>query len=324
VESQAIRWGYSWEGSVHHRIDNLRAGDAERIEELLARSGHREWFVQSRPFFEEAPERVAVARDAQDSLCGYQVAVTPPNAPPCAEHHALLGPWLEHARARPRGEEAILWSASIDFTGDSRSRVQAMLGMAGALRSGLDNPRLAYMPINPHLPGALDFSAAMGAAHVRQLDRQVGGVRVECHVIDYGPGGLIGAQRDVVYRELGLAPPRPQDAPAHLGIGAEEVRAALRNMQRPHRLAASPLARGRRSEQRAAHVREMLAQAAERAFGDSEDERLLRRVLIRGYLDPASSHEAAADELHMSRSSYFRRLRTAAERVAEYLGARDG
>lgn len=62
--------------------------------------------------------------------------------------------------------------------------------------------------------------------------------------------------------------------------------------------------------------------AAGKAFGDSENEALLHRVLTRGYLDPAPSHEAAADELNLSRAAYFRRLKLASERLAEYLSAR--
>jgi hypothetical protein len=42
-------------------------------------------------------------------------------------------------------------------------------------------------------------------------------------------------------------------------------------------------------------------------------------VLIRGYLEPAPSHEQAAMDLALSRAAYFRRLRVAAERVAAYL-----
>jgi hypothetical protein len=68
-------------------------------------------------------------------------------------------------------------------------------------------------------------------------------------------------------------------------------------------------------------VRTLLEDAAERAFGDTPDERLLRSVLIRGYFEPAGSHEAAARELHLSRAAYFRRLRSASERVASWLTA---
>lgn len=319
VESDTIRWGYSWEGNGRHRIDDLRPGDAEAIAELLLRGGHEGLYADARRFFEEAPGRVAVARDADDRLCGYQICVTPTNAPPFANDHPLLGPWL--ADARSRSSEAILWSESVDFTGDPRSRVQALLGMAGILRSGLDNPRLAYMPINPRVPGALAFSEALGAAHVEELDREVAGVWIECHLLDYGPGGLLGAQRDVVYRELGLEPPG-QSAPRSPEIDEPQVREALRNLGSPHKLARSPLGRGEGIAERAAYVRGLIEDARERAFGDTHEERLLKQVLERGYLEPAASHEAAADELHLSRSAYFRRLKAASQRVAEHLNAR--
>ncbi len=319
VENPAIRWGYSWEGRVHHRIDDLRPGDAGSIRSMLAERGHRGWFGQSERFFVEAPQRVAVARDAEDHLSGYQVTVTPGNAPAFADDHPLLGPWLAHARSLPDGQEAILCSVSIDFTDIPQSRVQALLGMAAILRSGLDNPRYAYLPVNPRLPGVLEFSAATGAQHLSALDLEIGGVDIECHVIDYGPGGLIGAQRDVVYAELGLTP--PQTAGPGGQIDTDAVREALRNFRLPHKLATSELASGAGPEERAASVRRQLERAAERAFGEGEEERLLRTVLVRGYLDPSSSLEAAAGQLHMSRSSFFRHLKKAVERVAEYVRA---
>ena len=40
---------------------------------------------------------------------------------------------------------------------------------------------------------------------------------------------------------------------------------------------------------------------------------------MRGYFDPAASHEHAARELHLSRAAYFRRLRSASERVAAFM-----
>lgn len=47
-----------------------------------------------------------------------------------------------------------------------------------------------------------------------------------------------------------------------------------------------------------------------------------RQVLTRGYLDPAPTHELAAAELSLSRTSYFRHLRVAVGRVAIELGVR--
>jgi hypothetical protein len=107
-----------------------------------------------------------------------------------------------------------------------------------------------------------------------------------------------------------FAPPEP-----------EAVREALRSFRVPHELARSPLAVGVTREERAESVRALLRDAAERGFGDSENEKLLRRVLIRGYIEPASSHEQAAMELSLSRAAYFRRLRATVERVADYLSA---
>ena len=67
-------------------------------------------------------------------------------------------------------------------------------------------------------------------------------------------------------------------------------------------------------------MRRVVLTAAAEAFGDSETEKLLYSVLVAGYLEPLRSHEEAASKLCMSRAAYFRRLRTAVERLAEYLG----
>jgi hypothetical protein len=242
------------------------------------------------------------------------------SAPSFAWADPLVGPWLEHARKDQPLGDSVLWHDSVDFTGDRRGRVQAMLGMAGILRSGVSNPRFAYMPINPTNPDALTFARTLGAEHLTELDLELGARRIECHRIDYGPGGLIAFQRARVYAELGLAPPRTGEGEARLEL--DSVRDALRNFRVPHELARSPLATGESPDERAESVREKLRDAAERAFGDNENEKLLRRVLVRGYLEPAPSHEQAALDLSLSRAAYFRRLRAAAERVAEYLAER--
>jgi hypothetical protein len=320
IENPVIKWGFGWEGSVDYRIDDLRRGDAECVAELLAGHSFPGWWQHTRPFFEHSPERVAVARDSGDRLCGYMVCMTPATAPPFASADPLLGPWLEHARAEGANGDSVLWHDSVDFTGDRRGRVQAMLGMAGILRSGATNPRFAYLPINPAREAALAFAGALGAHHLPELDLAIGGRRIECHRIDYGDGGLLAAQRSVVYAELGLALPDGADRPK--GIDVETVREALRNFRVPHELARSPLATGETPEQRSESVRALLRDAAERAFGETENEKLLYRVLVRGYIEPAPSHEQAALDLALSRAAYFRRLRAAAERVAEHLGER--
>jgi hypothetical protein len=317
IENQAIRWGFGWEGSSTYRIDDVRPGDAEQIADLITGLGYPAFWQLTSSFFEQAPERIAIARDGEDRVCGYTISMTPANAPSLADSDPLVGPRLAHARGEVAIGDSVVWRDCVDFTGDPRGRVQGMLGMAGILRSGVVNPRFAYLPINRSRPGAVRFAQTLDAEHLPELDFVFGSQQVECHRIDYGPGGLLAAQRALVYVELGLAPPGPRVGPA--GIGAEAVREALRNFRVPHELARSPLASGETPQERAESVRVQLREAAERAFGESENERLLQRVLIHGYIEPAVSHEQAAVELSLSRAAYFRRLRSAAERVAEYL-----
>src|SRR5262249_35409828 len=81
IENPAIRWGFSWEGSVDYRIDDLREGDAERVAEQLRVRKFGEWWPLTQRFFEHAPERVAIARGAGDRICGYLVCMTTATAP---------------------------------------------------------------------------------------------------------------------------------------------------------------------------------------------------------------------------------------------------
>jgi hypothetical protein len=202
--------------------------------------------------------------------------------------------------------------------------VLAILNTAATLRSGLRNPRWTILPIDPLNEAAVTFAKALGTDHLEHLDVAVDGKVVECHLVDLGDGGLLGGVVAAVYGELGLPAPAPETASASEPVTAEVVRDALRNLHHPLDLAAGPLARGDTPEARAASVRATIADAVAHAFGDSADEQLLRRVVERGYLDPAGGHEAAADELHVSRATYFRRLRAGAQRIADYLEALGG
>jgi hypothetical protein len=288
---------------------------------------------------------VVTVRDARDELCGIAIAVTPENAPPVAEADVCLGPWLAHARAAHAGEEVLIWRDSLDFVGhgDVSSPVLSILNTAAILRSGLKNPRWSYIPIDAANPAAVAFARAVNTTHLEHLDVRFEDKVVQCHQVDHSDDGLLGGMRGAVYGELGLGAPGPvrlgpeaaplksvvfEDGDDDMVGGAREpvtvaiIRDALRSLHQPLELAASPLARGATTEQRAASVRAEVQDAVANAFGDSPDEQLLRRIVQRGYLDPAGSHELAADELHVSRATYFRRLRSASQRVADYLIAK--
>jgi AAA ATPase domain len=316
VENPLIKWGFGWDGNVSTRIDAVRPGDAEKADR--GRHGPDRWWQESRRYFSEAPARVAIARDESDGMSGFVVCMSLATAPKFADDDLLMGPWLAHARQNAALGDSVLWQAAVDIAGEGK--VQAMLGIAGVLRSGAQNPRFAYLPIDARVPGAVEFAQAIGAQHLPELDIPFGETTAQCYRLDYGPGGLFALVRGQIYVELGLPPPaadRPAaDRPA---ADLETVRDVLKNFRVPRELARSPLASGSSAAERAESVRRLVRAAAAEAFGDSETEKLLYSVLVAGYLEPLRSHEEAASKLCMSRAAYFRRLRTAVERLAEYM-----
>jgi hypothetical protein len=250
-------------------------------------------------------------------MVGFCIAVTPESAPDWAGEDPVLGGWLDHVRAHVPDGNALLWRGSFDLTagrkGDPTSPVVALLNTAGNALSGLPNARWFYAAVDPENEVAQALSAAIGSVHVPELDASDGNRVVHCHVLDHGPGGVISTVRGFVYRDLGLPVPSRPAAPR-----GDAVREALRSFNDPAALAGGPLARGETLSERAGHVRSVLLSGLD-GFGESEHETLLRSALERGYMDADANHEHAARELHLSRSTYFRRLREATERLAQQL-----
>ena len=316
ADSPALRWGFSWWASSRFRVDSLRAADLEVIDRALAGRRHATVWEGTRRLLDAAPEHGTVARDREDRLRGLTLSLTPETAPAPAAEDPILGPRIAHAREHDRAG-AVIWRDSVDLTRDPSSGLIGLLGVAGLLAASAGSPRHGYLPINPDLPGARDFAAASGGVHVPELDARIGAETIECHVIDWGLGGVVAAQRDHLYRELGLAPP-PRSTP-EVTISVEVVREAFRAFAAPADLARSPLAHGSGIDERAESVREVLVDAVDRAFGDAPGDALTKLVLRRGYLERDGSHEAIAESLHLSRAAYFRRLRRGCEVVAVYI-----
>jgi hypothetical protein len=318
VENPLIKWGFGWDGSMGMRLDTVRPGDAEQAQRGQLGADPVIWPATLR-YFTEAPARLAIARDDSDQICGYMVCMSLATAPPFADTDPLIGPWLAHARRDADLGDSVIWQSAVDFTGDGR--VQAMLGIAGVLRSGAVSPRFAYLPIDSRVRGAVDFAQAIGAEHLPELDARFDTLKVQCYRLDYGPGGLFALVHNQIYAELGLPRPATAEPVRPPVVDLETVRELLKNFRVPRELARSPLARGAAVADRAESVRDLVRTAAAEAFGDSETEKLLYRVLVTGYLEPLRSHEEAAARLCMSRAAYFRRLRTAVERLAEHMAA---
>jgi hypothetical protein len=329
VDNKAIRWGFGAEGTVDYRIDDLRPDDFTAADRRLKpRKGAADWWKHVKPLLEEAPECCVIARDRDDEMVGICIFVTPNAAPAAAERDPVLAPWLAHARENFPDGNAILWRDSLDLTagekGNIGSRVLAMQNTAAIMRSGLVNPRISYLPIDPENVAAVQFALNIGARHIPELDAVIGSKPHECHLLDHGPGGIIGGQRNTVYWELGLPTPEPDERPSGVApsVTHASVKALARHLDRPLELAASPLAEGSTPDERAESVRALFREAVEGAFGESADEQLLRTIAERGCLTRSVGHEALADELNVSRATYFRRLRQASERLADFIVAK--
>lgn len=307
-----VRWGFASDVGQRYHIDTVRPDDVRAIGEILEAVGTGEWWSITRPFLEDHPEYCGVARDANGQVGGYFVAVAPDSAPPIAEDDPLLGPWLRYARETLRTNRAVLWREAVDLTGEL-GEVTSLLGAGGLLATGVANPRYGFLPISPLIPAALQFSEALGATHEPSLDMVSHGLRLDCHIVDFGPTGLLGFQRDWIYRETGVRP--PADGPE---IDPLEVLKLLRD---PDRLAYGPSWLGSSPSARLERLRRLVEESLV-VFGDHRDDVLARDIVVAAYLGRSAPHDAIARELHLSRSAYFRRLQAASERLAEELGAR--
>ncbi len=331
IEDPALRWGFGADAAGLLRPDGLRPGELDDPPEHVRDRAGETWWTATRALAAAAPEHFVVARDQHDELQGLAIAATPRGASPATLADPFLGRWIAHARDHVPDGNALVWRDALDLTadeeGDLASRVLAVINTATILRCGLPNPRCFYLPISPVNTASVAFARQAGARKVDGLDVLVGSVVHECHVIDHGPGGVLGGMRATIYAELGL--PRPaagEAAPAGLvaAVTEADVRQALRDIDRPSELMTSPLAglvdaTPAEATTTASSVRALLLGAIAEAFGTGRDEALLREVALGAYDNPGRTHEDVAFALHVSRATYFRRLRQANERICDYV-----
>jgi hypothetical protein len=325
IEDPALRWGFGADAARVLRPDALRPGELDAPPEHMRARASAEWWETTRALAAAAPEHFVVARDHHDALCGLAIAGTPAGAAPALRADPYVGRWIAHAAEHVPKGNALIWRDAMDLTadeqGDLASRVLAVINTGTILRSGLPNPRCFYIPISPVNTASVAFMEQAGGRRIDGLDVQVGEHVHECYVIDHGPGGVLGGLRATIYAELGL--PRPNDRPNHLAslaapaIGEEDVRQALREIDRPTALAASPLTAI--AGPGADAVRALLLRAMTESFGAGPDETLLREIAFAAYAGRTAAHEDVAHTLHVSRATYFRRLRQATERICDYV-----
>ena len=261
LRNPAMRWGVGWDPTGRFVVDRSREGDRAAIAARLGTHDLSTWWPSTARFFDEAPDHVWVVRKRDDPV-GFMILATSDDESPIVDDPMLV-PWIEHARGMTDGGTAVIWRNARTLNDDAA--VQGLLGAAGLALSGVANPRFLYLPIDPLYPGAEAFSASLGAQHVPELDVDLGDGVTQCHIVDTGPGGTLGAQLAAVLAECGDAPVAVATAP----IDEAAVRGALRDWDRPDLLAEAPFAVGATPAERAQSVRSTIRQAVASAFGSS-------------------------------------------------------
>lgn len=278
-------------------VDHARPADLATIDAHLADRPDLADLV--RTWTQHAPgAAVVVRRRGSAQLVALGIGASPATVPPVVRERAPLAGWRGWVLDRDPSGPALL-TPVVEVLADrldesERGQVGAALLTALAQRS--DHADFRWW-LCPRRPGAPDPAHCGGVAEPA-LDLHLDGERTAVFVIDYGHAGVIAALREQAHRAW--APPR-------LGVGVDDVRAALREYADTGG-GGSDLAR-------------QLPAAVDAAFGRGRDAALLRDVVVLGYLAPGAGHAHAMRTLHVSRTTYFRRLREAVGILAAWLSA---
>lgn len=334
IDDPAVRWGLGADVTGRFRIDPWRPDEAAGlVEAYVSRMGDRRWWDDLASLLAHAPETGLLARDLDGTPLAFCVATPARQAPAAVEHDPVLAPVLAHAHAR-RGDRAVIFRESFGVAGATGQAAVSALHLSAILRSGEPNVERSYILDTAVDAESLAFFKAVGAVHHPGLDTTVDCRHVECWVIDHGPGGVLGQVRDAVYAEAGIAAPsRAQRRHEDLH---QAVVDALRAFNRPDILATNPLLahpmfssraghgdeEGATADTQLAELRAAMTRAVATTFGTGHDDRVLRQVVELGDLDPTVNHDQAILRLAISRSTYYRHLRQARQRVAATLAER--
>jgi hypothetical protein len=284
--------------SVHLWVDDVRDSDLRALPDVVGHRGedYTRWLAR---WFDKAPGHALVVRD-DASPAFLTLWATSDRHPAWAAEDPLLRAWLDDAHRRGIADDSV-FQLSTDLVGEDAHFAQIVALVAGEIlqRAGRSRVRWWYHAVHADDTQAAEWTAHLGSKQRTGLHVSIGSARLASYVLDLGVG------------EHPTLPQRPV-------LDATAVRAALRDIDQPVLLAAHPLAMGSTVPARAESVRARLADAVDAAFGRSPSQELYRQVLRRGYLDPDASAHVAQRELHLGRSTYFRRVAEAVDRLVAY------
>jgi hypothetical protein len=323
---------WDWESLGQVWGEPMRPGDRDAVLAMVREhEGPASEAIAAR-WIERQPRAFVVFRTRDEDPVGFlaQLALHEATAEDRAADPGAAAAWAHaerHAPVRP-SDEVLMGRLFMDrdaYQGISRSmNVVTLL----SVQEWLGRPRLAWYFIAIGDVATLQpMMAYIHFARVADADFEVGGRPFAMFARDWRREGGAAWLDRMGERELATEPPPPPPETAPLlAVSrrdfAEQVRRALRDLQRPDVLDASPLMRSRLVRETGGSLRELVEDAIATLAEHPRTARLARAVECT-YVRPAPTQEAAAELLGLPFSTYRGHLVRGIEAVVDLLWERE-
>jgi hypothetical protein len=325
-------------GSTDAFIDELRPADRAAVVEMTAALQGPEQAALVAHWMRCQPSGFRVFRGHGGVPQGYggYIALHEADAADIAADPGAAAMWAYAQRHGPprAGEQVMAWRFFLDRTHHHGPSASLTLVTVWHVLDLLVREPMAWAFLGTYSDVERwgPVMAYMNYARAAEADYEVDGTRYAVFAHDWRRTGLSEWLALTEARELGATTRPPQEHPPELVLSqpefADAVRAALRDLHAPDRLARNPLVRSQvvrryragRSEPET--LRELLTEAAGTLRIAGRDD-LPYQVVDRTFLRPAATQERAAAALHLSFSTYRRHRDRAVARIVEWMWERE-
>ncbi|MFI0370737.1 AAA family ATPase [Actinomadura sp. 1N219] len=307
--------------------DGVRPDDHAALLDLTRHTQGEEQARLAAYWLDRRPDAFGAFRETSGEMFGYAAFLPLHEADErdLAEDPGARTMWeytLRHGPARP-GESVMAWRFFVDSEAHIRpSRAETLIRLWNGQEIIAHGPRawdIVSVPSDRDywdpLLSHFDFHHA--------IRYEIGGRPYEVYAHDWRRLSVEEWLELTAERELGAAATPPTGTAPELVLSqpefADAVRAALKDLHRPERLAGNPLMRSRLVRHRPGTLPDLITEAADTL----RSEESLYRVIDRTFLRPAPTQERAAEMLGLPFSTYRRHRNRAVERITTWLWQRE-
>jgi hypothetical protein len=336
-ENAVIRSFFDWQTTGNMVPYSLDQNDVPELIQVVASFEEEESAQLAAHWFERFPENVTVWRNTEGQPLGFVLSLPLQSL---GEADEKFDPAVRSTRAYLKNHTTLLkedvttlfrfWMATENYQGISP--IQSLIFIQVA-KHYLTTPNLAFTFFPCADPGF--WTAILSYAELVRLpeaDFEVGGKHYGIYGHDWrlmSPAVWIARLAEKEIGATGQAA-RPATAEPLIFLSQQDfsnaVKQALQDYARPGGLAGNPLLRSRlvsdatdkTSRERSEILKSKISEAADSLRIHPRDEKLLR-ALDRTYFHPASTQEAAAEQLDLPFSTYRRHLTGGIQRLTEIL-----